>query len=246
MIPHFSVQNMMNLVSRHTDIATPRIKVRARTAMRIAGLRLVLPVAIVAVAFSAASHARGLSGVSSQSVRAKITYCEDCHGLSARGFRGYYPIPRLAGQQPQYLRNQLRAFVEHNRPNPIMSNVAHVLKPAMISAITRYFHGLNPRPYGGGPKRLVAAGRQIFQNGIPQENIAACAACHGPDATGHGEIPRLAGQLYWYVVRELTGWPQQRGQNPALPDTSIIMKPVAHSLNRHQIEAVAAYVSYLR
>jgi cytochrome c553 len=116
----------------------------------------------------------------------------------------------------------------------------------MISAITTYFHGLNPRPYGGGPKRLVAAGRQIFQNGVPQENIAACAACHGPDATGHGEIPRLAGQLYWYVVRELTGWPQQRGQNPALPDTSIIMKPVAHSLNKQQIEAVAAYVSDLK
>jgi cytochrome c553 len=246
MIPPLSVQNMMDLVFRHTRLAAPRTKVRARTAIGIAGLRLALPVVIVAVAFSAASHARDLSGDSSHSVSAKITYCEDCHGLSARGFRGYFPIPRLAGQQPQYLKNQLRAFVERNRPNPIMSNVAHVLSPAMISAITAHFQGLNPGPYGGGPKSLVAAGKQIFQNGIPQENIAACAACHGPDATGHGEIPRLAGQLYWYVVRELSGWPQQRGQNPAQPDTSIIMKPVAHSLNKQQIEAVAAYVSYLK
>jgi cytochrome c553 len=238
---------MMNMVFEHTGTATPRIKAHARRFMRVASLRLALPLAVAGVAFLAPSHAKDVrGGVSRQSVEAKITYCEDCHGLSARGFRGYYPIPRLAGQQPQYMRNQLRAFVERNRPNPIMSNVAHVLRPAMIAAIVDYFHHLNPRAYGGGPKSLVSTGRQIFQNGVPQANVAACAACHGPDATGHGEIPRLAGQLYWYVVRELTNWPKERGQNPALPDTSIIMKPVAHSLNKSQIEAVAAYVSYLK
>jgi cytochrome c553 len=237
---------MMNLDLRRTG-TTPRIEARAGRAMRIAGLHLALPLAVAAVAFSTTSQAKESgAGVSRHTVAAKITYCEDCHGISAQGFRGYYPIPRLAGQQPQYLKNQLRAFVERNRPNPIMSNVAHVLRPAMIEAIATHFHHLNPRPYGGGPKRLVAAGRHIFQNGVPQDNIAACAACHGPNATGHGEIPRLAGQLYWYVVRELTNWPRVRGQNPALPDTSVIMKPVAHSLNRSQIEAVAAYVSYLR
>jgi len=239
---------MMNLDLRRTE-TTPRIAARAGRVMRIAGLHLALPLAVAAIAFSTTSQAQAKESgvrVSKGAFEAKITYCEDCHGISAQGFRGYYAIPRLAGQQPQYLRNQLRAFVEHNRPNPIMSNVAHVLRPAMIAAITRYLHRLNPRPYGGGPKRLVAAGRRIFQNGVPQANVAACAACHGPRATGHGEIPRLAGQLYWYVVRELTNWPKERGQNPALPDTSIIMKPVAHSLNRSQIKAVAAYVSYLR
>jgi cytochrome c553 len=241
------VRNMIKLVFRHTRTTTPCIKARARSLMSVVGLQLALPLAIAAIAIPGVGHAKvSRPGVSNHTLEAKITYCEDCHGLSAQGFRGYYAIPRLAGQQPQYLKNQLRAFVERNRPNPIMSNVAHVLSPSMISAITAYFHRLNPRPYGGGPKRLVAAGRQIFQNGIPQANVAACAACHGPNATGHGEIPRLAGQLYWYVVRELTNWPKERGQNPALPDTSIIMKPVAHSLNRRQIEAVAAYVSYLR
>jgi cytochrome c553 len=206
----------------------------------VASLPLLLSVAIMLVAFTAPSHAR----VSRQSVLAKVTYCKDCHGTSAQGFRGYYAIPRLAGQQPQYLKNQLRAFVEHNRPNPIMSNVAHVLRPALIKAIASYFHHLNPPPLGGGPRRLVAAGRNIFQNGIPQRNVAACAACHGPDATGHGEIPRLAGQLYWYVVKELDNWPKERGVKR--PDTSIIMKPVAHSLTKSEIRDVAAYVSYLK
>ena len=61
-------------------------------------------------------------------VQAKISYCKDCHGVSAQGFNGYYPIPRLAGQQPEYIENQLRAFTEHRRTNNIMFNVAHSLE----------------------------------------------------------------------------------------------------------------------
>ena len=64
---------------------------------------------------------------------AKLQYCQDCHGPSGQGYRGFYPIPRLAGQQTEYIENQLRAFVERRRPNSIMANVAHVLSPAMIN-----------------------------------------------------------------------------------------------------------------
>ena len=240
------MQIMTNLAHCRTG-RTSRDEARGRRAIKRIGLQFALSVVAVTLAFSATSRAKDSHfGGSRQSVEAKIRYCEDCHGLSAQGFRGYYAIPRLAGQQPRYLKNQLRAFVERNRPNPIMSNVAHVLRPAMINAIATRFQSLHPRPAGGGPKRLVAAGRNIFENGVPQDNVAACAACHGPDATGNGEIPRLAGQLYPYVVKELTNWPKERGQNPANPDTSLIMKPVAHSLTKHQVEAVAAYVSNLR
>jgi cytochrome c553 len=240
------VQIMSTPESRHNK-TTLHDKARNRSRIIRAGLQLAFVSAGTVFAFATAGHAKNSYGdVSGQSITAKIRYCEDCHGQSAEGFRGYYAIPRLAGQQPEYLKNQLRAFVEHNRPNPIMSNVAHVLKPAMINAIADHFQGLNPRPVGGGPRHLAAAGRGIFENGIPETNVAACAACHGPNATGRGEIPRLAGQLYPYVVKELTNWPRERGQNQANPDTSLIMKPVAHSLTKHQIEAVAAYVSNLR
>jgi cytochrome c553 len=44
----------------------------------------------------------------------------------------------------------------------------------------------------------------------------------------------------------LVNWGKERGQNPKSPDTSAIMSPVAHSLNKSQIEAVAAYVSSLK
>jgi cytochrome c553 len=54
-----------------------------------------------------------------------------------------------------------------------------------------------------------------------------------------------AGQLHDYIFRKLVNWSKERGQDRAKPDTSAIMEPIAHSLTKPQIEAVAAYVSYL-
>ena len=165
--------------------------------------------------------------------------------MSAQGYYGYFPIPRLAGQQPEYLKNQLRAFIERRRANSIMFSVAHVLSPSMTSALAEYFSRIKAKPLGGGPKALIAEGRQIFEDGVPQANVAACAACHGPGAVGKGQIPRLAGQVYPYVVKTLTNWSKERGQIRSQPDTSLIMEPIAHSLNRSQVQAVAAYLSHL-
>lgn len=153
-------------------------------------------------------------------------------------------MPRLAGQQPQYLENELRAFIERRRTNPIMANVAHVLSPAMVTALAVHFRGLDPKPFGGAPRGSLAVGKRIYEEGIPESNVPACAACHGTDARGQNEIPRLAGQLYDYTIGQLTGWAKARGQGSAV-DTSAVMAATAHNLSRSQVEAVAAYVGYL-
>jgi cytochrome c553 len=181
-----------------------------------------------------------------RSVEAKIGYCQDCHGHLGQGYRGYYPIPRLAGQQVEYIKNQLSAFIERRRTNNIMFSVAHVLHPAEMTAIATKFHSFDPRPIGGVPRAGVAVGKRIFEDGIPERNVAACAACHGPNAEGRGQFPRLAGQLYPYTIKALSNWSSERGQIPGKPDVSVVMAPVAHSLSRQEIEAVAAYVGTLR
>ena len=48
-------------------------------------------------------------------------------------------MPRLAGQQPEYIEAQLRAFIERRRTNPIMFNVAHVLSPSMTDGAGHAF-----------------------------------------------------------------------------------------------------------
>jgi len=139
----------------------------------------------------------------------------------------------------------LQAFVEHRRTNIIMFNVAHVLSPEMITALATNFGGLDPPPLGGAPKELAGRGQKIYEDGLPDSNVPPCATCHGPQAKGNGEFPRLAGQVYDYIVKKLTNWTKERGQNPEKPDTSAIMQPIAHALTEPEIKAVAAYVSYL-
>ena len=218
--------------------------------MRVIRSQLILPIAMLAVVFSAparASDDKAAAAVSKHDLQAKVDYCETCHGLSARGFIGFHPIPRLAGQQVEYIENELKGFVEHKRENKespsstnIMFNVGHVLSPAMINALATHFHDLNPKPFGGAPKEIAAAGKKIFDEGVPSADVPACGTCHGADAKGNGAFPRLAGQLYPYTVSQLTNWAHERAE-----ENSNIMAPIAHGLTKSQIEAVAAYVSYL-
>src|ERR1700686_2815730 len=132
--------------------------------MKIIGPQLVLQTAVLAIAFAGACRAEDAKApaVAKQEVAAKLAYCEVCHGVSAQGFHGYYPIPRLAGQQTEYLENQLQAFIERRRTNNIMFNVGHVLSPAMIAGLTANLSELNPKPLGGAPKELVATGKKIL------------------------------------------------------------------------------------
>jgi cytochrome c553 len=207
--------------------------------------RSVLATAVFAVFFCApAAHALD-KAVSPQELKAKTDYCKTCHGLSGQGFRGSFPMPRLAGQQPEYLQNQLQAFIERRRTNPVMFNVAHVLSPPMVTALAEHFRDLDPKPLGGGgaSKELIPEGKKIFQEGVG--NVPPCASCHGAEAKGADAFPRLAGQLNDYVIRKLTNWDKERGQNKEKPDNSAIMQPIAHDLTEAQIKAVAAYVSQL-
>jgi cytochrome c553 len=216
--------------------------------MKVISLQLALQTAILAIVFAAAGRAADTdrAAFSERDLQAKIQYCTYCHQPTGQGYRGAFPIPRLAGQQTEYFENQLKAFIERRRVNQFMFKVAHSLRPAMITALATHFRDLNPKPLGGAPRQLVATGKKIFEDGDPDANVPACAACHGPEAKGNGAIPRLAGQLHEYIFNKLVNWNKERGQgSPANPDTSAIMQPVAHNLTKSQVEAVAAYLNYL-
>lgn len=124
--------------------------------MKVISLRSALQTAVLVTAVIAAGHSYGAlaGGLANQQLQAKLVYCKTCHGLSGQGFRGYFPIPRLAGQQPQYIENQLRAFIAHRRLNPVMFNVAHGISPSMIPALATSFTNLNPGPLGALPRTL--------------------------------------------------------------------------------------------
>ncbi len=206
--------------------------------------RPVLAATIVMALVGMTDRAGAAPGLDQQ-LQAKLHYCQTCHGPSGRGFRGFYPIPRLAGQPVQYIENQLQAFIERRRTNNIMFNVAHVLSPELLAALAKSFHDFNPPPLGGAARDSTGAGKEIFEKGVPDANVPACAMCHGEDAKGNEQFPRLAGQLNDYIFAKLKNWSRERGQDKNNPDTSAIMEPIAHGLTDAQIKAVAAYVSNL-
>ena len=171
-----------------------------------------------------------------------VRNCTWCHGTGAQG---YTPAPRLAGQRWQYLENQLAGFRSHARDNPFskqyMWGAAASLSPQSVRDLAMYFSMLPPRPAGDGDAELVATGKTIYQQGMPEDNIVACVVCHGPSAEGVGQIPRLGGLAYSYLKRTLEQWGQGYHLNsgPPMPD-------IASKLTPDQIEALASYLSFVK
>jgi cytochrome c553 len=206
-----------------------------------------LPTTALVIAFGGWGRAddRISNAFSSSDLQSKVAYCKTCHGLSGQGYRGYYPMPRLAGQQTEYLERQLRNFAEQRRWNPLMFNVARVLNPSMRSELAVHFRDLNPEPVGGAPRELMATGKTIYKEGISDAGIPPCSSCHGPDAKGDGAFPRLAGQLYDYILKRFASWRKEWQATPVSPEAPGGMEAMAQSLSQAQIAAVAAYLSDL-
>ena len=124
---------------------------------------------------------------------ASVRNCTWCHGTSAQG---YTVAPRLAGQRPAYLESQMRSFRDHSRDNPFSKQYMWGAVAALDSRDARnlaaYFATIPPRPANDGDRNLMAKGKAIYMEGIPEANIASCYACHGPNAEGVREIPASA------------------------------------------------------
>jgi cytochrome c553 len=77
-----------------------------------------------------------------------------------------------------------------------MWNAVANLGPQTARGLATYFSTLPPKAANDGDKELATTGRAIYQVGVPDSNIVSCVACHGPNAEGVREIPRLGGLAY--------------------------------------------------
>ncbi len=237
--------------------------------MKVASLPLVLQAVLLSIVFPAVGDSANLGKTAlhrhrhhahvsetgrtmfrGNSLEAKIHFCSECHGRSGQGYRGYYAIPQLAGQPTPYIKNQFKAIHERVRDDPLVKKIMEPylrnLDPGIWSGLAEHFSTLTPTAHPGGPKNLVAEGKKIFAEGNADANIPACSACHGDGAQGNDVVPRLGGQLYGYLVDELSDWVHgYRSKDPENPENPNVMLPIASSLTKEQIAAVAAYLSRL-
>jgi len=56
--------------------------------------------------------------------------------------------------------NQLKAFIERRRTNPVMFNVAHVLSPPMQKALAKQFQDLKSKAIRGCAERDCSRGEE--------------------------------------------------------------------------------------
>ena len=171
-----------------------------------------------------------------------VRNCTWCHGSSAQG---YTPAPRLAGQRQGYLQRQLADFRIHTRDNPFskqyMWAASANLSRQRVRDLATYFASLTPEPANDGNKQSAALGRAIYFEGMPEANIVACIACHGPNAEGVGEIPRLGGLAFTYLKRRLKQWGEGSHSTAKAP-----MPRIASRLSASQVEALASYLSFVK
>jgi len=166
--------------------------------------------------------------------------CSNCHGVTGNAVSPNFP--NLAGQLDGYLVSQLNGFKSHDRKDPAgfeyMWGLSRGLDEAQIKGLAAYYAAQTPkrRPLEGSPA-AIEAGKAIFDNGVPAENVPACSSCHGAEGQGAGTFPRLAGQHADYVAKQLSVF--QRGDDR--PEGAA-MKVVAHGLTPQNIHDVATYV----
>src|SRR3974390_867665 len=93
-----------------------------------------------------------------------IRNCNWCHGSSSQG---YMFAPRLAGQRPQYIENQVNNFFGHVRDNPLSQKYMWAavarLAPQTAHDLASYFASLPPQAADDGRRDLFAAGRSIYE-----------------------------------------------------------------------------------
>jgi cytochrome c553 len=167
--------------------------------------------------------------------RTLFASCAECHQLNAWGSPDG-AIPSLAGQQRHYLEKQLAVFRSAARVNTAMQVVtAHpsFSDQGDIGALARYLSGLdaNPNPVVGSGEHL-RVGQELYTH--------LCAPCHGVDGGGEGSKPRIAGQHYPYLRRQIEAAARLH-RNLAPPE----MTRALESMHAQEKDALADYIARL-
>jgi cytochrome c553 len=165
--------------------------------------------------------------------RRKAEVCTSCHG--ADGNSTIPTVPSLAGQPSLYTYYQLIMFRDGLRIDPQMSPFAIGLSDADMQDIAAYYEAQKPLPPSEPPDPAkMEVGAKLVQT-------HHCDACHAPGLVGQKHIPRLAGQHYEYLLKQLRAY---KAQTHADLDGSMTM--AAQPLSEGDIEVLAYYISHLR
>jgi cytochrome c553 len=175
---------------------------------------------------------------------ASVTPCFMCHGLDGVGdFAGAFP--RLTGQAAFYMYKQLIDYASEARPHDVMTPIAREMIEPQMANVAFYYSVLDA-PYARRPAvepEVLARGRKIAEDGLPEADVQACNLCHGVDGAGNPPLfPYLAGQYAPYTELQM----QLFKRGVRVNDPVAVMRDIAEDLSDDDIRAVALYFEWLR
>lgn len=165
--------------------------------------------------------------------KAKSQACAACHGVDGNSPSGQFP--NLAGQTWRYIYVQLKDYKEGRRSDPVMTPMATSLSRQEMIDIANYFAAQPAKP------STFKADEGKIKLGKAKADETLCSMCHLGAFAGQNEIPRVAGQQYEYIVKQMRDFKARTRTNDAGNMTS-----VAQTLNEADIENLAHYITSLR
>lgn len=159
--------------------------------------------------------------------------CVACHAHAGQSDKPQYPI--LAGQTPRYIYLQLRDFQEGRRHDPLMSPIAATLTRDQMRELAAWYGA--QKPYEQSTFQVDAEKARL---GKAKADETLCTMCHLGGFAGQNEIPRVAGQHYAYIVKQLTAFKTRQRTNDAGNMTA-----VSATLSDADIENIAHYLAGL-
>ncbi len=175
-------------------------------------------------AFTLAASLASVAPAVAQQADAELLFetCIGCHGIE--NYKNNYPtyrVPRLAGQDAQYIVAALKGYKDGARQHPTMIAQAASMSDADMLALGEYLQGM--------------AEISADAKGTAPAAAATCTACHGTNGRSSGPtFPTLAGQHKDYLVASLTQYQKQERQNA-------IMAGFVAALSEDDINALASF-----
>jgi cytochrome c553 len=186
----------------------------------------------VALALATAAMAPAVLAQAQPPAPAKAALCATCHGEGGNATITVNPI--LAGQNARYLYLQLRDFQEGRRSDPQMSPMVAGLSRDELRELADYFAAQKPKP------QTFKVDPEKARLGKLKADETLCTMCHLGGFAGQNEIPRVAGQHYAYIIKQLSDFKARRRTNDAGNMTS-----VSNTLSDADIENLAHYLAGL-
>lgn len=189
------------------------------------------------------AHADGLVEGNAEAGKAKSITCAACHGQDGNSVNPVWPS--IAGQHATYMVEQLQAFKNGSRTEPLMLGQVMTLTEEDMRNLSVYYESMAAAARSVSDPSVIDLGRRIYMGGDRQSSTSACIACHGPTGRGNpaASVPSVRGQYAVYAATQLRNYASGVRKSDG---ATRVMRDIAATLSEEEIVAVSSYMQGLQ